>query len=411
MPRSTAVFIAILTIVAIGLGFNYYQKPFLRYFEAQVADSTPSASPSAAPVLDPISVALQELSTREKVAAILALPLTITEGEGEVQVATAASPATATAEATDAAEAARVARPSIEDVIQRLRPGYVTLFGSEISTTSASKAISSLPNSTRVAVDHEGGTVQRLNGEGFTQLPSWQSVCESSVASNAATIRKSATELQSVGVDIVLGPVVDVGTSAALGDRICGEDGEKVADQAIAIGKLYRESGLLPVYKHFPGIGGVDTDLHDAFDTTTVSPETAQLYRELLDVEYPTAVMATFVGVTNQFDSVPCALSRDCIGELERTYPQTLIFSDALEMESASGPMEGRDKPVPLERRSLDALRAGVDVLLYGPTVTAEKLETVVESIVTTAESDEDTATALDEAVRTQLQFWSGKNE
>jgi beta-N-acetylhexosaminidase len=215
-----------------------------------------------------------------------------------------------------------------------------------------------------------------------------------------------------------LAPVVDIGSSSVLGSRICFDDPAVVSEQTQALSQLYREEGILPVYKHFPGIGSVNTDLHDEFATTEVGVETAQLYRDLLagsgdgqgesataqPSSQPQAVMATFVGVENQFAELPCALSDDCIGELASTYPETLIWSDALEMESAGYTAAGESRS--LEERARAALQAGVHVLLFGPDVTAAELERVQDFLAQRAETDSSFRRALDAAVRQQLDFW-----
>ncbi len=70
-------------------------------------------------------------------------------------------------------------------------------------------------------VDHEGGSVQRLNGEGFTILPSWKRMCNQTAELRQSSLASSAAELAAVGIDVVLAPVVDVSHSnIVLRDRV-----------------------------------------------------------------------------------------------------------------------------------------------------------------------------------------------
>lgn len=141
-----------------------------------------------------------------------------------------------------------------------------------------------------VAVDQEGGTVQRLKGEGFDDIPAARTQGDMDPAELAAKAAEWGAQLKLAGVDYNLAPVADVvpeakrGTNEPIGKlrRDFGADPADVADSVVAVVEGMREAGVATAAKHFPGLGEVttNTDFGAALDTvTTADSESLEPFR------------------------------------------------------------------------------------------------------------------------------------
>ncbi len=121
-----------------------------------------------------------------------------------------------------------------------------------------------------IAVDHEGGRVQRFR-TGFTEVPSMASLAEREDRASAfrAAGAVLAAELLACGVDLTFAPVLDVnyGRSSVIGNRSFGSTPMEVIENASAFIDGLMQAGMASCGKHFPGHGWAEADSHVALPT------------------------------------------------------------------------------------------------------------------------------------------------
>lgn len=219
-----------------------------------------------------------------------------------------------------------------------------------------------------IAVDHEGGRVQRFR-EGFTRLPPARLLGHRFDLDRRDALAKShaigwlmAAELRAVGVDFSFAPCVDLdyGLSEIIGDRSFHRDPQAVAALAGAYASGMREAGMAAVAKHFPGHGAVRADSHVALpvDRRPLADMEEDLapYRLLIENQLP-AIMAAHVEYS-AVDALPASLSHRWITELLRGRLgfHGCVFADDLSMAGAAAFGD-------VAERARLALAAGCDVL------------------------------------------------
>ncbi|HRA81923.1 MAG TPA: beta-N-acetylhexosaminidase, partial [Thauera sp.] len=179
--------------------------------------------------------------------------------------------------------------------------GGVILFARNFSGSDQLRALTAEIRALRdpaliIAVDHEGGRVQRFRGEGFSRLPSmrslgalWDQDHLAALEAAQATGFVLAAELRAHGVDLSFAPVLDLdfGVCSAIGSRAFHRDPQAVAALAQAVVAGMAQAGMRAVGKHFPGHGWVEADSHhdvpvDERDFATVWEEDIAPYRHRL---------------------------------------------------------------------------------------------------------------------------------
>ncbi|HEV7357540.1 MAG TPA: beta-N-acetylhexosaminidase [Steroidobacteraceae bacterium] len=219
-----------------------------------------------------------------------------------------------------------------------------------------------------IAVDHEGGRVQRFR-EGFTRLPPARALGRRydedrreglALAHSAGWLM--ATELRAVGVDFSFAPCVDLdyGVSEIIGDRAFHSDPDAVGALSVAYMAGMREAGMAAVAKHFPGHGAVIADSHvalpvDRRNFVDLEPD-MRPYRLLIE-NHVAGIMGAHV-VFPAVDPLPASLSKRWITGVLRGEMgfHGCVFADDLTMAGAAA-FGGV-----IERAEL-AFAAGCDVL------------------------------------------------
>jgi beta-N-acetylhexosaminidase len=221
-----------------------------------------------------------------------------------------------------------------------------------------------------IAVDHEGGRVQRFR-DGFTRIPPMRELGKiwdrhpqraRHLAQQAGFVM--ASELRGCGVDFSFAPVLDVdyGQSGVIGDRAFHSDPQAIAELAHHLLLGLKQAGMHTVGKHFPGHGFVAADSHLAIpvdEREFVDIELCDMvpFRQMIGFGL-TAVMPAHV-IYPKVDARPAGFSPVWLKEILRGQLgfEGCIFSDDLSMEGAT--VAGN-----IVQRASAALNAGCDMVV-----------------------------------------------
>ncbi len=221
-----------------------------------------------------------------------------------------------------------------------------------------------------VAVDHEGGRVQRFR-DGFTAIAPMRTLGELWDRDVAAAAREAIRagwtighELRALGIDLSFTPVLDLdyGASAVIGDRAFHGNPNAVAHLASALRRGLAAAGMAACGKHYPGHGHVAADSH------TEVPRDLRAYDEIAAADLVPFAALVRDGLESMMvahvvypavEDVPAGYSaRWCTDILRgRLGFDGLVFSDDLGMAGAATAGD-------LTARADAAVRAGCDVIL-----------------------------------------------
>lgn len=121
-----------------------------------------------------------------------------------------------------------------------------------------------------IGIDQEGGAVARMEDQ-LIKVPPAEELGKEPIEQVVSLAKQSGTELKDLGFNINFAPVVDLGLTYG---RSFSTNPDEAVRYASAVGKAYDEAGLWYSYKHFPGIGKTDVDLHADTSVVPVSKET-----------------------------------------------------------------------------------------------------------------------------------------
>ena len=211
-----------------------------------------------------------------------------------------------------------------------------------------------------VLTSQEGGELNSLPG----LPPSSPPADIASAAQAGAEALASGRALRGLGVNGVLGPVVDVGpeSGSALGARVYSDDPEEVAAYARRTVEAYRTARVFSSAAHLPGLGGADQATQEG--PATVGLELEQL-RERDLIPFEAAIAAGVPGVTlahalypfSDF-TVPASLSRTVATGLLR---DELGFEGVALTDDLADPAITTLYTVP--DAAVEAVRAGADMI------------------------------------------------
>jgi beta-N-acetylhexosaminidase len=271
---------------------------------------------------------------------------------------------------------AEAARPTLAE----LRPGGIVYVDNARTAADARAINAALPAIAQgfgmlpplIAVDHEGGNVQRI--QDVPNLGSNVAFAGGQPSDRDACLRgqQHAEQLRAMGFTMNLAPVLDVNNNPAnpvIGIRSYGPDPALVARLGSAYVRGLQAGGIAAVGKHFPGHGNTAVDSHLQL------PVLAQTESDLDQVELvpfrrvlePDTDVAAIMSAHIVFPAVdpagaPATLSYPIITGLLR---QKLGFGGLVVSDDLAGMRAITDNFTP-GQAAVQAVRAGVDMLIIG---------------------------------------------
>lgn len=226
--------------------------------------------------------------------------------------------------------------------------------------------IARLPSGPMVFTDQEGGLVRRLKeNRGFAPLPSAREFNHLAPDQKHQILTASFAEMRNLGIHFDFAPVIDIDynpDNPNIGriKRSYSADLTEVEANALLMSEVAREQRIGLCLKHFPGIGGARVDSHQQFMdiSDALTSEQEELFYALAPRMFGNAVLVSHA-IVRQWDDRPMTMSAAGLGRLRHRLPDTLLISDDMQMQ-------GLQKALGTRQASLQALRAGMDMLCIG---------------------------------------------
>ncbi|KAM0817001.1 hypothetical protein AB5N19_02803 [Seiridium cardinale] len=248
--------------------------------------------------------------------------------------------------------------PQIRNLIEHHHLGSILLTAKNLKSAEQTTALvrelqtiahnAGHPQPLLIALDQENGGVNSLFDEDYIcQFPSAMGIAATGSPKLAyETAKATATEVSAVGVNVILGPVLDVLTNARhqpLGVRAVGDDPQEASQYGIAVMNGYKDAGVATCGKHFPSYGNLDF-LGSSLDMPIITQTLEELSLSAL-VPFRNAIAtgrldAMFIGgcgIANAGMNVMHAcLSEQVVDDLLRNDLgfDGVAISECLEMES-----------------------------------------------------------------------------
>ena len=283
-------------------------------------------------------------------------------------------------------------------LLAEVKPGGVVLLADNVADEAQTKALveaikaatdlgSGMADLPLIAVDQEGGSVNRLL---LDKAPSHAELGKGRDAAAArATGGAFAKACKDRGISVLLGPVLDVyepGAFVGMAERSFGDNGPLVAAMGLAFSAGVMDNGVIPVVKHFPGLGAAKEDTHAEL---AVVDKPA---RDLAAVVYPfnaavrgvPGMMAGHVALP-QLDGKdgirPASMSPVLLQDVLRTrWGYTgVVMSDDINMKAILSTLTP-------EEAAVRALQAGCDIVVFLDPA-PDKIRAVVAAVQSAADT------------------------
>lgn len=259
--------------------------------------------------------------------------------------------------------------------------------------TAALQSVNQAEHPLLIAVDYEGGAVDRLSAACELTAPvSAAEQAKQTLPEFIAHAEQMASHLRELGFNVDFAPVVDVDITPD--NPIIGQLGRSYSSDAVKVSELaetfvttLQQQQVLTCYKHFPGHGSSHGDSHLGFVDVSTSWQAEELtpYRRLINAPVPVPMIMTAHVINRQLDAsgVPATLSKPMLTDLLRDelHYEGVIISDDMQMKAISDHYHLFDA-------CITAINAGVDMIIIGNQLSEAMItaEAFIEAIVAAIE-------------------------
>lgn len=230
--------------------------------------------------------------------------------------------------------------------------GGVIFFTNDIQTSEQFKNLTAELKSTSLispflSIDQEGGRVERTqnihNGKKYLSA---KYAFEKGTEFLAKQTNEIAQELNLYGINLNFAPCIDTNTNPLnpiIGERAFSSNPEEVIQGEKIVSKCYKNNGIIPCVKHFPGHGDAASDSHltlPVIDLTQEEMEKTHIKPFASAVKNGAdMIMAAHLHCTCfDKDVIPASLSKNVLGYLRNVLNYDgVIISDDMVMKGAAG--------------------------------------------------------------------------
>ncbi len=260
-----------------------------------------------------------------------------------------------------------------------------------------------------LSIDQEGGRVERTENihHGKKYLSAKFAYSKGILKEQTKAI---AQELKSYGINLNFAPCIDVNTNPnnpIIGERAFSDNPDEVIKCEKIVSQTYRENGIIPCVKHFPGHGDANADSHltlPKIDLTLSEMEKTHIKPFRACAKTIEMVMVAHLHCTCfEKDVIPTSLSKNAISYLRRLGFDGVAISDDMVMRGVNNPHPLRaGKEFVNEQGEFTnsgagaeicemGIRAGLNMFIYRNSTpkTIEIIETIAEKAKTDKELQE----------------------
>lgn len=234
-----------------------------------------------------------------------------------------------------------------------------------------------------LSIDQEGGRVERTenihNGKKYLSA---KFAFEKGILKEQT--QEIAQELKSYGINLNFAPCIDVNTNPnnpIIGERAFSDNAEDVIRCEKIVSQIYRENGIIPCVKHFPGHGDANADSHLTLPKIDLTLDEMQEHIKPFKACSKTIeiVMVAHLHCTCfEHDVIPTSLSKNAISYLRNLDFDGVAISDDMIMKGVSNIADSCEK----------GIRAGLNMFIYRNS-TPETIE-IIETIAKKAQADKE---------------------